>query len=399
MKRSKPFFSIWPVLGLCLLFSSCSESPINTVDPDDPQATGQVDPSGPSTFLLGTVTAGPNSGQVEVWASNLTIESDELVSFDAVIVNKSRWPINAPIHFVITDIRPDFIEVANPDFIGSDGPVFDFSDDLGSDEVLDPGESSEPVNMKFQWPEPMAFAIGFRIDAGGDAATGFVSGIVFSDLNGDGQFDMNNEPGIPGIVVKLVPSGREILYRTRTDNRGRYVFDGLTADVYTIKADGVGDMQPTTPNPLIVPLVELPDGTVTGFDDAYFGFLGAPLPPQGLIFGPVPVGPASRFGTEFVSTFVVPDFFAAVDLFLKVVPPPMPGAFRLRIDIDEASVAINDVTIWEFTCEAPDSVCMPATKVLLDPALQGANTIRIKVLGDPRSFLLFSIDAETTMPE
>lgn len=396
MKRSKPFLSFWPVLGLCLLISSCSESPINTVDPDGPPATGQIDPTGPSTFLLGTVTAGPSSGRIDVWAHNLTIESDTLVSFDAVIVNRSRWPVHAPIHFVITDIRPDVVKVANPDFIGSDGPVFDFSDDLG-DGVLDPGEASEPVNMKFRWPEPMAFAIGFRIDAGDDTATGFVSGIVFSDLNGDGQFDMHTEPGIPGTVVGLRPSAREILYRTRTDHRGRYAFGKLTADVYTLRAHGVGDMRPTTPNPLIVTLVELPDSTVTGFDGAHFGFLGAPLPPQALIFGPVPVGPASPLGAELDSTFVVPDFFAPVDLFLRVIPSPILGP--LRMHVDEASVAINDTIVWTFVCETPDSICMPAAKVLLDPALHGENTISIRVLGDPRSFLLFSIHAETILPQ
>lgn len=329
-----------------------------------------------------------------MWAYNLTVESGEIVSFDAVIVNKSRWPVHAPIRFVITDIKPDVVEVANPDFVGPDGPVFDYSDDLGEDGVLDLGEASEPVNMKFRWPEPMAFAIGFRLDAGGEPVDGFVSGIVFSDLNDDGRFDVA-EPGIPGVLVELIPSTREVLYQTRTDGFGRYGFDGLEADVYTVEAHGVGDMQPTTPNPIIVPLVELPDGTVSGFDDAHFGFREAPLPPHAIIFGPVPVGPASPLGTELDSTFVVPEFFVPVNLFLKVVPPPILGPFPLLID--EASVAINDMTVWDFVCEAPDSICMPGAKVLLDPALNGENTISIKVLGDPRSFLLFSIDAETIL--
>lgn len=396
MMRSNAFLSLCLALALCLLNSSCGDSPTSTPGPDDTRATGQVDPSGDSEFLLGTVTTSPTAGRAEVWARNLRVESDEIVSFDAVIVNRSTWPVHAPIHFVITEIRPAVVEVTNPDMTGPDGPVFDFSDDLG-DRVLAPGEASAPVNMKFRWPEPMAFAIGFRVDAGGGDATGFISGVVFNDRNGDGRYDMNLEPGIPGVVVEMVPSVREILYRTLTDDHGRYRFGDLAADVYRVTAHGFGDMQPTTPNPLIISLVERPDSGVTSFDKAHFGFLGALPPPPATIFGPIPVGPGSPSGTEFDSTFVIPDFFAAVDLFLNVIPPPFLGPFPLHID--EATVAINDVPVWEFVCEPPDSVCVPSARVLLNPELHGENAISIRVFGDPMSFLLFSIEAETILPE
>ncbi|MDH3198500.1 MAG: carboxypeptidase-like regulatory domain-containing protein, partial [Candidatus Krumholzibacteria bacterium] len=193
-------------------------------------------------------------------------------------------------------------------------------------------------------------------------------------------------------------SAREILYRTRTNQVGAYHFEGLAPDVYTIRAHPGPGMQSTTSNPLIVTLVRLPDGTVTDLEGVNFGFsVEEPPPPVPMpIFGPVPVGPASPYGTELDSTFTVPDFFAPVDLFLRVIPPPLMGPYRIHID--EAIVDINGTTVWEFVCP-PDSICAPAGRILLDPALVGReNTIHIKALGDERSFLMFSIEAVNVLP-
>ncbi|MDH3215510.1 MAG: hypothetical protein OEN01_04355 [Candidatus Krumholzibacteria bacterium] len=395
---NRPNFSLCLplVLALFFLIPSCSDSPTDAPATDPSQATGRIDPAGGSEFLLGAVTTGSNASRLEVWAQNLKIESDEMVSFDAVIVNKSRWPVHAPIHFVITRIRPDIVEVTNADMTSADGPVFDFSDDLGEDDVLGAGEASQPVNMKFHSPGLVSFAIGFRIDVGSSPGSGVISGIVFNDLNGNGEFDPNVEPGIADFPVEMVPSQREVVYRTRTDERGRYLFPELTADVYRVTAIGGPGMEPTTPNPLIVTLVQRPDGTVSSFDGANFGFWVEPTPLPIPLFGPVPVGPASPNGTELDSTFVVPDFFVPVDLYLTVVPPPILGPFPL--DIDEASVAINGITVWDFECVPPDSVCMPAARVLLDPsATMRENTIRMRAVGDPRSLLLFAIEAQTVL--
>jgi len=392
MKLPHTLRFFWPILGLSLLIGSCRDNPVNTGNPNTLQATGEVDPSGPTTFLLGTTNHDRKPGQLEVWAHNLQV-ADSTVSFDAVIVNKSRWPAYAPIHFVITEIRPNRVEVDNADFVGPDGPVFDFSDDIGPDGMLGSGEKSDAVTMRFRWPEPMAFAIGFRIDTGDgpEDDTGFISGIVFKDLDGDGELDMNIEPGIPGVVVEARPSAREILYRTRTDRDGHYKFDDLSADVYTVKAHAE-HMKPTSPNPLIVTLVELPDSSVSGFDDADFGFQGGPMPPNPSIFGPVPVGPGSPLGAEFDSTFVIPEFFHPVDLFLKVVPPPLMAP--MRVCVDTAYVAINDEVVWRFVEDLKDPLCMPWARMLLDEELHGENEISIRVTGDPKAFLFFSIEAK-----
>lgn len=397
MNRLQGYLTPLLIVGLLLILPSCSNSPTDTPASADSQASGRIDPSQTGRVLLGTVATSLPSARVEVWVQNLKIESDEIVSFDAVIVNKCRCPIQAPILFVITSLAPDVVQVENADMLGPDGPVFDFSDDIGDDGILGPLEESEPVMMQFRWPEPMAFAIGFRVDAGPPTG-GTISGVVFNDLNGDGVRN-GLEPGIPGIVVKLRPSAREIFYRARTDFNGHYVFFDLAADVYSAEAlaNPHVQMRPTTPNPLIVTLVELPDGTVSDFDGADFGFLVGSQPPGAAIFGPVNVGPGSPIGTVLDTTFVVPLFFAPVEFFLVVTPPPILGPFPMKID--RAEVTIDGTTVWEFVCEPPDTLmCMPGAKVPLDLYLTHSDDlerhIRITTEGEERSFLMYSIIAE-----
>jgi hypothetical protein len=390
--------SFLALLALALVLPSCSDSPTDASRTGQSTAVGTVDPDGDTDFLLGAVTAGHTGSRVEVWASNLVAES-ESASFDAVIRNASNTDIAGALCFVITSIQPDDVEASNPDRIGPDGPVYDFSDDVGEDGILSAGEASAPVTMTFTWPEPMSFAVGFRVDVEDAIEGGLVSGIVFADLNQNGEYEPNIEPGIPGVVVEMIPSVARVIYRTETNHMGAYVFDGLDADVYTAKALPVLMRLPTTPNPMIVTLVRLPDGTVSELQGVNFGFAVTPPPPPPQpfpIFGPVNVGPGSPTGTELDTTFTVPDFFVPVDLYLRVIPPPILGPFLMHID--EAKVDINDTTVWEFVCPA-DTICEPAARVLLDQNEMGhENTIHIRALGDEHSFLMFSIEAQTILP-
>lgn len=391
MKRPNVFLSFLALLALVLLLPSCSDSPTDTSDSDTSNDVGTIDPNGGPNFLLGAVTAG-NVGRVEVWASNLTVEPTT-VSFDAVILNASRTDIGAPLRFVITEINPDVVVASNPDEIGPDGPIYDFSDDVGDDGILSAGETSAPVTMTFDWPEPMAFSLGFHVDLGDSVETGLISGIVFNDLNKNGVYEPNIEPGIAGIVVDLVPSTREVIYLTRTNYFGAYVFDNRSPDIYTVRANPGAGMHATTANPLLVTLVRQPDGTVTSLEGVNFGFSVEQQPPPvpWPLFGPVNVGPGSGVGTVLDTTFSVPDFFAPVDLYLRVDAPPILGPFP--IDIDEAVVDINDTRVWEFVCP-PDTICTPGARVLLDPAPNGwENKIHIRVEGDERAFLMFRIEA------
>lgn len=398
MNRPHGYLSSLIIIAL-LLLPACSTSPTDTTVSTNTQATGQIDPDATGGVLLGTVATGLSSAQVEVWAQNLTIESDAIVSFDAVIVNQCRCPIEAPIYFVITDLIPDVMQVENADMDGPDGPVFDFSDDVGDDGILGPLEQSDPVKMQFRWPEPMSFAIGFRVDAGPPSG-GSISGVVFNDFDGDGVRDAS-EPGVAGVVVELRPSASEALSRVITDRAGHYAFGDLRADVYRVTALPLPNVpiRLTTSNPLVVTLIELADGSVSHFDGADFGYVvGIPPQPGMPVFGPVDVGPGSSNGTVFETTFIVPNFFAPVNFYLIVTPPPIVGPLPLRID--KASVEIDGVPVWDFECMPTDSItCEPhPVRIPVDLYPQRNDTmerkIRITTEGDAHSFLMYSIVAE-----
>src|SRR5262249_9126126 len=63
-----------------------------------------------------------------------------------------------------------------------------------------------------------------------------LSGVVFADLNNDGQVDVG-EQGIRGVTIRLQGSddlGRTIDVTTTTDTDGAYQFDWLRPGSYTI---------------------------------------------------------------------------------------------------------------------------------------------------------------------
>jgi hypothetical protein len=387
-------------LLVLLLFGflfSCSDDPTVVDDPTDPTGTGTIDPQNGQDVLLSTVLLGdPYRGGIEVWARNLYAPSDSIVTFDLVLVNKTNRDIFPPLHFVITQIRPNVVTVLNPDgFTPDRHPFFDFSGKLGDDGKLTPGERTGQVELRFGMPELMAFSLGFRIVVGEPEAKGAIGGVVFKDLNEDGKWDSEREPGIPEFPVELRPAAAdpERTMIIRTDRSGRYRFEGLGVGVYQVTAMAAPGAKHTTENPLLVTLVELPDGTVTRFDSAHFG-MSMLIPPIARIFGPVSVGPASPNGTEIDTTFVVID-----------PDPPLPKLYYLRIEppmtiryvpmwLDEAEVWLNEELIFKFDCPE-DSLCYPqAVYTLIERGIKvdGENRFRARVTGNEDLMLFMSIE-------
>ena len=158
VKSPSILFSFIALLSVVLLLPSCSDSPTTAVD--SPTSTvGTVDPQGGTDFLLGAVAVGPAGVRVEVWVSNLIV-GPQTVSFDAVLLNASRTDIAGPLYFIITEIRAEVVEASNPDDVGPEGPVYDFSDDVGEDGILSAGEASAPVTMAFLPFIPRSIASG-----------------------------------------------------------------------------------------------------------------------------------------------------------------------------------------------------------------------------------------------
>ncbi|MFK7919557.1 MAG: SdrD B-like domain-containing protein [Ilumatobacter sp.] len=69
--------------------------------------------------------------------------------------------------------------------------------------------------------------------------TGRIGDTVYLDTNGDGdQDDPADEPGIPGVTVRLTGENTGIVLTTQTGDDGDYLFDGLPADTYTVEVIG-----------------------------------------------------------------------------------------------------------------------------------------------------------------
>lgn len=384
------------------LMSSCSDSPTGTNASVPMEGEGNVDPGAGGSFLLSNVDMGPDyQGYVEVWAYDLVVESDSIVAFDLVLINKTRSDIAPPLHFVITSIVPSTVTCFNPDgYLRGPVPYFDFSDDMGGDELLTPGEATAPVHARFRWFEPTAFSIGFRLVIGEVIPRGMIAGVVFDDINENGVQE-TWEPGIAGTAVRLRGAQEDSVANVAyvvvsTDREGRYAFTDLEAGMYEVEALLLLGVRPTTPNPLLIALVELPGGNVSSFLAAHFG-MAAVVPPPVFVFGPVPVGPGGPQGTRVDSTFAIPPPMPPVppfaDLyFVRVDPPPIMGPYPMFIE--KVTVAIDDHIVYKFECP-PDTLCPPRPEsVLVDAALlmEGEHAISIEVLGSERAFLLVGIE-------
>jgi hypothetical protein len=400
---------IIPVLFVIVsaLVFSCGEQPTGIVqEPGDGlSGIGEIDPDAGGDFLLGTVsdsTRGP--GHIEIWAKNVAFDSASgIVSFDVQLVNRMRTNIPAPIRFVVTYIRPADIAVLGFDGTTRDGfPYYDFSSKLGNDNILEPGESSEPVTMKFHTVRPRPFAIGFRIDLGPSPGTGMIAGVVFQDDNRNGIRDRCKddpcEPGIPGITValeKTLSDGDRVILLVRTDVNGEYHFGGLREGVYKVFVEASPQYwEVTSPNPLLVTLIEGPDGEVQDFFGANFGLYPLYPPPPDNLFGPILVGPASPYGTLVDSTFTNPPSVLPVvfHYYLEVMEPPWEGPYP--VVVDSASAWINDVLVYEYSKSTPpDTIAFtPKTIRLRDNLVHGGeNKIRLFTDGPGRSALMWRI--------
>lgn len=386
-----------PILYVCLIllcFSvACSDDgPTGATTSNDPTGQGQIDPSGQTDFYIGTAPIdGIPDGRIDVWAHNLTVDSDNVVSFDVVLINRSPQPVHPPVLFFITRIVPDDVHVLNSDIVYIRGgpPGFDFSDDLGADNKLDPDESSDPVTMKFGMSELTSFSIGFRIDVGSAPGDAVISGVVFDDGNHNGERD-SSEPGLAGVRVSLSGT-REILRVVETDGGGRYGFRDISGGIYEIGAMGQSNWLATTENPMIVTVLEDSGGVALPVENVNFGFFRPDPRPIDPVFGPVPVGPASIHGEEFKGEFWIRSTDRDVEHILFVTPPNILSPLLMRVDV--AKVWINEQLVYEFNCDNSLPECLPSARVPIPPRVLngGTNHIGILVRGNEHTLLLFSI--------
>lgn len=104
---------------------------------------------------------------VQIKTSNFSIDSQKrVVSFEVHLINVSEFNIKSPLRATIANLRPISagITVQNSHGGGnSDGAFWDYDSLIGDDNILSQGESSAPLNWKFNSPEMRLFSFQIKL--------------------------------------------------------------------------------------------------------------------------------------------------------------------------------------------------------------------------------------------
>ncbi len=93
---------------------------------------------------------------------------------------------------------------------------------------------------------------------------GYITGLVYHDLNGSGIQD-SGEQGIAGVKVELLDAAGEVIASAVTDENGSYVFPDILPGDYTVRETDPNGYTSTTPNEVSVSTAD------TGSAKAVFG--------------------------------------------------------------------------------------------------------------------------------
>ncbi|MCP4105010.1 MAG: Cna B-type domain-containing protein [Desulfobacteraceae bacterium] len=87
----------------------------------------------------------------------------------------------------------------------------------------------------------------------GDLEKGSVNGVVFSDVNGNGTHD-TDENGLPDVQVELLDAEGNVIDTTYTDADGDYMFPDILSGTYTVRETNPDNFVSTTPDTVPVTL-------------------------------------------------------------------------------------------------------------------------------------------------
>ena len=267
-----------PALILVLLFVGCGDStaPEQLITPTP--VSGSFNPT-TETFVLDRdeiVVPGGIPVPVELVGSNLEVDEQYgYVRIDVALRNAGRQPLYSPAAVLLSEFVPNTVRVTNSNLPTLDGPFdrwgFDYSLLLGPDDMLGPGETSEPWPWHFRDPDLESFSFRVDVDMALEPPPAIISGGVFGDQNQNGILDSDEGPWPHGFVHLTLPDG------TRTgaycDETGAFRFIVGEPGLYRLTLESLVDCIVcfTTPNPLEVLLVAGPDGKPESFETAVFG--------------------------------------------------------------------------------------------------------------------------------
>lgn len=258
-----------PYLLLVLLFCSL---------PACEQATDPVAPRQPinsdtdAGMLLAMLKYGDANIAVRaggvVWA-----QEDGIAALDIFLVNQGPDVIAEPVNLTVLSVTPATVTLLNADGTNYAGlPHRTFEGVFGEDGLLTVAEASAPVTFTFSMGDARSFAATFRLEE--DRPLGAIRGTVFSDDNIDGVRDPE-EAGLQGIPVRLLSEAPDFEPLLRlTDSTGEFEYPNLPAGAYTVELGDVSTRTLTTPQQVVVVLLETEEGVAVK-GDVDFGLQGA----------------------------------------------------------------------------------------------------------------------------
>lgn len=286
----------------------CDDTTVPTTTPADGgvEFDAQLDPSNASLEVQPLQLPLPGRTRVEVALVGRDLRTDtanETVSIDVALRNMGTQPLHAPATVWLQNFSPSGVHPINADLerMPSDGPGtaptlptvawgFDYSELLGGDAVLAPGETSQSKTWSFAVPGLTPFSFAAQALFGMLPDRPRISGHVFLDANRNARRDPDEGP-FSGLLTLVTPNGD--VFETRADAQGHYGFPIEAAGLHAVRYRSLlraGDPQPlppepdpnraltcvTTPNPLQVIVLQGADGQPVGFVAADFGVAFGP---------------------------------------------------------------------------------------------------------------------------
>jgi hypothetical protein len=278
--------------GALVLASGCSESvespPVGGNGPVSFE--GSLDPAA-GTFVLKEIDALPPEHQrlrLQLIGRNLEVDAENSsVSLEVGVRNLSEATLYPDVIVWLSDFLPEAVIPTNADLIPPDsGSVTDslasglwgylYSDLLGDDGMLSPREISGFKQWIFYDPGLASFSFGASVEFSLHPAAAALSGIVFDDMDADGELDPD-ETGFGAGVIFADGPGRDATQVIQVGPNGRFGFPVDQPGLYTLTYIPPPTMAPfaalifTTPNPLEVFMAPGPDRLPQAFHDANFG--------------------------------------------------------------------------------------------------------------------------------
>jgi hypothetical protein len=255
---------------------------------NDPQAPA---PPNASTFegrfeageLRLDTSAGTQTALRLVVTEVVLDETNHRVHARVGVRNAGTEPVAGPDAITVYDFVPEDVVPANATCIvcvTTPCPPrcdFDHRNTYGDDGILAPGETSTAVEWIFDNPSNESFAFRAEIASPSAPADGRIAGVVFRDLDHDGQRN-EREPGIPNAFVTLV-HGDDSRF-AHTDAEGRYAFEVTEPGLYELIYGCLPCAAPsilcrlTTPERREVLVVRRADGSLSSFERGDFGCAG-----------------------------------------------------------------------------------------------------------------------------